>query len=87
MPPFFSFLPSDVLRSFTEYIVALPLKSQLKNIRNYLKAFEFAMTLKDIQPAVSICLFSTWLLSDTQQYMFIDIHDQYQSSKTGGALE
>jgi hypothetical protein len=33
--------------------VALPLRKQIKNIQNFLKAFEYAMRLKDIPPKVS----------------------------------
>ena len=44
-----------MLRNFTEYIVELPLKIQVRNVRNYLKAFESAMKLKDIPPTVSTC--------------------------------
>lgn len=49
-----SSLPCDVLRNFTEYIVELPLKIQVRNVRNYLKAFESAMKLKDIPPTGTI---------------------------------
>ena len=34
--------------------MALPLKKQIKNIRNYLKVFEYAMRLKDIPPKVGV---------------------------------
>ena len=33
--------------------MALPLRKQIKNIQNFLKAFEYAMRLKDIPPKVS----------------------------------
>jgi hypothetical protein len=48
----YSYLPCEILRNFTDYIVALPLRKQIKNIRNFLKAFEYAMRLKDIPPKV-----------------------------------
>lgn len=49
-----SYLPCEILRNFTDYIVALPLRKQIKNIRNFLKAFEYAMRLKDIPPKGTI---------------------------------
>ncbi|XP_028390943.1 AP-5 complex subunit beta-1-like isoform X1 [Dendronephthya gigantea] len=45
-----SYLPSEILRNFTDYIVALPLRKQIRNIQNFLKVFEYAMRLKDIPP-------------------------------------